>query len=279
VSVLDDYLDTLPNVDVSALFNADVEAIEAVNYTNPLVYKYYGARRRPFFERPLLRFSQRESLNDPLEMSQRWKTISTDGLRTCVRADLREKLSEISDNSDLLLKLFQEKSANEGMSLSFSMIAQAQKKLRSAAGRRSVAKQFIETQEVLDRMVDQVFSMIEDQFETLVEGVLSRLGVLSLTEDPLNEQMWAHYADGGRGFIIGLDAHHQFFLNKDATKNSLHKVRYTDERLNNFWNNPYFLFLVKSRGWSDLLPELSSFIRRVCSGYTPPWGVLRTRLV
>jgi len=29
----------------------------------------------------------------------------------------------------------------------------------------------------------------------------------------------------------------------------------------------------------DLLPELSSFIRRVCSGYAPPWGVLRTRSV
>jgi hypothetical protein len=29
----------------------------------------------------------------------------------------------------------------------------------------------------------------------------------------------------------------------------------------------------------DLLPDLSSFIRRVCSGYAPAWGVLRTQLV
>jgi hypothetical protein len=29
----------------------------------------------------------------------------------------------------------------------------------------------------------------------------------------------------------------------------------------------------------DLLPKLPSFIRRVCSGFAPPWGVLRTRLV
>ena len=33
------------------------------------------------------------------------------------------------------------------------------------------------------------------------------------------------------------------------------------------------------RGRSDLLPDLPSFIRRVCSGYAPVWGVLRTRLV
>ncbi|HTG13934.1 MAG TPA: hypothetical protein VK747_01560 [Blastocatellia bacterium] len=30
---------------------------------------------------------------------------------------------------------------------------------------------------------------------------------------------------------------------------------------------------------ADLLPELPSFIRRVCSGYAPEWGGLRTRLV
>ena len=30
---------------------------------------------------------------------------------------------------------------------------------------------------------------------------------------------------------------------------------------------------------TDLLPELSSFIRRVCSGYAPVWGVLRTQSV
>jgi hypothetical protein len=30
---------------------------------------------------------------------------------------------------------------------------------------------------------------------------------------------------------------------------------------------------------SDLLPNLPSFIRRVCSSFAPPWGVLRTRWV
>jgi hypothetical protein len=29
----------------------------------------------------------------------------------------------------------------------------------------------------------------------------------------------------------------------------------------------------------DLLPNLPSFIRRVCSSFAPGWGVLRTRLV
>jgi predicted outer membrane protein len=30
---------------------------------------------------------------------------------------------------------------------------------------------------------------------------------------------------------------------------------------------------------TDLLSDMPSFIRRVCCGYAPVWGVLRTRLV
>jgi hypothetical protein len=36
---------------------------------------------------------------------------------------------------------------------------------------------------------------------------------------------------------------------------------------------------LRSRKPGDVLPKLSSFIRRVCSGYAPMWGVLRTPLV
>jgi len=32
-------------------------------------------------------------------------------------------------------------------------------------------------------------------------------------------------------------------------------------------------------GEIDLLPNLPSLIRRVCSSFAPDWGVLRTRLV
>ena len=34
-----------------------------------------------------------------------------------------------------------------------------------------------------------------------------------------------------------------------------------------------------TRKSGDLLPNLPSFIRRVCSSFAPPWGVLRTRWV
>jgi hypothetical protein len=36
---------------------------------------------------------------------------------------------------------------------------------------------------------------------------------------------------------------------------------------------------LSAKGGSDLLSDMPSFIRRVCCGYAPVWGVLRTRLV
>jgi hypothetical protein len=41
----------------------------------------------------------------------------------------------------------------------------------------------------------------------------------------------------------------------------------------------YYIFSPEERIEFDLLPKLSSFIRRVCSGYAPLWGVLRTHSV
>ena len=69
--------------------------------------------------------------------------------------------------------------------------------------------------------VDYIFSLLEERFEETINGIISRLGVLSLTEVPLNQQMWAHYASEGAGFVVELDAQHAFFLSDhDTSKNS-----------------------------------------------------------
>jgi len=64
--------------------------------------------------------------------------------------------------------------------------------------------------------------------------------------------MWVHYAESGTGFVIGFDAQHDFFFSGDlnARRSLLRKIRYTDDPIDNFWRNPYYLFLVKSSGWS-----------------------------
>jgi hypothetical protein len=60
--------------------------------------------------------------------------------------------------------------------------------------------------------------------------------------------MWERYGAQGTGFVVGLDAQNAFFEN--AGNNTLRKVIYTDEFAENFWRNPYYLFLVKNNKWS-----------------------------
>lgn len=73
-----------------------------------------------------------------------------------------------------------------------------------------------------------------------------------LRERPINEEMWKRYGGDGTGFVIGFDAQHPFFFRNrnGAPTNVLRKVIYTDQWTDNFWRNPYYLFLVKGLGWS-----------------------------
>jgi len=46
----------------------------------------------------------------------------------------------------------------------------------------------------------------------LLERFRSDVGVLSLTRDPTNVVMWAHYAENSSGVCIGIDSAHSFFV-------------------------------------------------------------------
>jgi hypothetical protein len=48
----------------------------------------------------------------------------------------------------------------------------------------------------------------------LERSINFRVGILSLTEDPLNIFMWGHYADSYRGSVIQFDSTHNFFLDR-----------------------------------------------------------------
>jgi len=58
-------------------------------------------------------------------------------------------------------------------------------------------------------------------------------GVLSLSEDPVQPVMWAHYADNSRGFLIGFDTAHEWFHGEDLDgqlSNGLCRVQYVRDR-------------------------------------------------
>jgi hypothetical protein len=124
--------------------------------------------------------------------------------------------------------------------------------LESEVGQTFWKNQLAVAQQILPPMVDNVFSNLEATFDQLVNNVVASMGVLCLSEDALNQQMWTHYADQGKGFVVGFNARHPFFIHLDGStqRNLLKKVIYTDEHTQNFWRNPYHLFLVKASGWA-----------------------------
>jgi hypothetical protein len=225
----------------------DVERIEKTLYSLPLVYKYYAPARRQFFERPKVRFSQREALNDPFEMSRRWKKISADGMKDYISSRLQLMWPQVFSRPELLMAVAKESFAEKGIILTD---AQCQIVERMVSDQSFLQNQQAAAQSFTAVALEYVFARMEAEFQQLVDNVVSKMGVLSLTEDPLNREMWMHYASMGTGFVVGLDAHHSFFLSEESTtpKNLLRKVLYTDERTENFWRNPYYLFLVKGVG-------------------------------
>ena len=91
MGALENYLDDLNrNHDVSHLLDADITQFESEIYSEPTIYKYFSPVRRAFFAKPQLRLSQREVLNDPLELSARWNDAKTNALRAHMAARLSE---------------------------------------------------------------------------------------------------------------------------------------------------------------------------------------------
>ena len=93
--------------------------------------------------------------------------------------------------------------------------------------------------------------------EGIVRNMNKQIGILSLTEDPLNILMWAHYAANGSGYAIGLDESNRFFsrLPKDARDcGKITPVKYTDQPVEieiepDQSKIPYDLLFTKKKCW------------------------------
>jgi hypothetical protein len=253
MGALDKFFEKLPETfDVAKLLDPDVEAIENKLYDKSTIYKYFPYQRRSFFSKPQVRFSPREALNDPFEMSRRWREISTDGIRAYIKDKLSVSLPAAFASKDLLVSMLAEDLLEKGQVLTPEQKQQVEAILAREQGRLFIQNQLVVAQHALPSIVDVIFSQLEATFDDVVNNAISLSGVLCLTEDAHNQQMWAHYADQGKGFVVGLNPRHSFFVHREGSieRNLLKQVIYTDEPTQNFWRNPYYLFLVKAPGWS-----------------------------
>ena len=162
---------------------------------------------------------------------------------------MEQKLPIIFSDADFLSKLVEENFLENGASL--EQIGLAQEFITSDVGRSFVASQLPAAQALVKIAIDHLFAGVEQQFDGIIKSIVSKMGILSLTGNPLNLPMWAHYGSQGNGFVVGLDMQDDIFWSHDGQKRSLlRKVLYTDQITPNFWKNPYYLFLVKISAWS-----------------------------
>src|SRR4051812_42615032 len=110
-----------------------------------------------------------------------------------------------------------EEMLEKGQVLSLKQKHQAEAILASEPGRLFIQNQLLVAQQAVLPFVDVIFSQVEATFDKIVDNVVSSSGVLCLTEDAHNQQMWAHYADQGKGFVVGFNPHHPFFIHREGT--------------------------------------------------------------
>jgi hypothetical protein len=137
----------------------------------------------------------------------------------------------------------------KGLSVSTEAIAA----VVSSTEFRATFGQLLDPRVIIDPYIDAHFQNMNDRAGAWIADIISRFGILSLSETALSQPMWGLYSGSGKGFVVGFDAKSDFFCRfKDTGEKCslLRKVRYADDKVDDFWNDPYCLFLVKGTAWS-----------------------------
>ena len=83
--------------------------------------------------------------------------------------------------------------------------------------------------EAIRSSIPQVRAFAHDFTPTLrrmmTDGFSRMIGILSLTETPTNQAMWAHYADNHQGFVLTFDTANTFFHRRRSLNDDFHHLR------------------------------------------------------
>lgn len=120
------------------------------------------------------------------------------------------------------------------------------------------ASELLKIERIRDRMIAEAEAHWEEDclfsYKQALVKFNNTYGVLSLANDWKNTLMWSHYAYRHRGYCVGFDKTHPFFVKQSAQKTELRKVTYGDARLDLekdvFDNNrPTGFLFYKSHDW------------------------------
>ena len=174
-----------------------------------ILYKYLPLERIDVLTNCKIRYSQPSALNDPFEVQLPFDKFTNDS----------DAINTFEKGLPEVLKVgYQQLPKEVRKKVSFEDYLREAKKLVPNAKREFLS------------MLDQAAPKVRDM---LTLGFHEKIGILSLTETPINILMWSHYADSHKGFVIGLDTTHPYFDQRKSDSDEFHylrKVEYRKER-------------------------------------------------
>lgn len=176
------------------------------------IYKYLAANRVQALDTATLRATQASALNDPFELKPFFRTVF--GMD-----DLNRVLDERASNDSILDEVY----------------AGLPDQVRSALSRAQV-RLLLEREDmqlVLNRTRQEVRTHIENMLPAFSERTRRMLhdklehtvGIVSFTDDPQSQLMWAHYASEHKGFVIEFDEAHSFFDQRRSAEDEFLHLR------------------------------------------------------
>lgn len=205
-----------------------------------ILYKYVAEERIDILENSKIRFSQPGVLNDPFEVKPRFHQLSDDN-------EIIDSFYEGIPNALI----------DEYKKLPVGIRKQVSIKNFMELAKKEMPEYFKQYKELLN----EITPVVRDE---LLKTLDKRIGILSLTKNFKNKLMWAHYADGYKGFIIGFDSTNLFF-NKKRTDNDefgyLRKVKYVE--------HPSFKPMIEQEGADILL------VKGIEWEYEEEWRIIR----
>ncbi|WDS36082.1 DUF2971 domain-containing protein [Pseudoxanthomonas sp.] len=181
-----------------------------------MIYKYLSPARVSALRNATLRATQANALNDPFEVKPFFEAAIQ-------RHELHERLRDKGMLEDELKKAFAALPADKRPPISPEQFVQF---IRTDVVREQVER-FLGLE--LDRFFDDEMPALTEHLRNLMHSKLGCIvGIVSFSEDPAQQLMWAHYADSHKGFVLGFDESHPFFDRRRSESDEFFHLRPVD---------------------------------------------------
>jgi hypothetical protein len=177
------------------------------------LFKYIRPERIEVVENLEIRFTQPDALNDPFELQPHFESIVAE-------ADVLANFPQTP--VDLRPMVAQ----------AYAMLSEAQRAMLPIDTAMQAIEAFMETDDAREATAQglEIFlrSMRDGAApirEAIYRAFNDNVGILSLSEIPDNELMWAHYANSHTGLVLCFDEQHGFFSRRRSEHDEFYFVR------------------------------------------------------